>query len=125
MPLPPRLEAELAELRRTSAIDVLEEGDWINVVFRGFALGDGFNVSTSDLLLRVPRSYPDAGPDMFWVEVSVVLASNQVPQSADSIENYVGRTWRRFSWHRQVWNASIDNVPSHLEFIRRRLREKK
>jgi hypothetical protein len=104
---------------------VVEEGDWINVVFRGFPLGDGFNVPTSDLLVRVQRSYPDAGPDMFWVEVPVVLANNQVPQSADSIESYVGRPWRRFSWHRQVWNASIDNLPGHLEFIRRRLREKK
>ncbi len=124
MPLPPRLEKELEELRKEYAITVIEEGAWINLVFPQFPLGDGFKVPTSDLLVRVQRTYADAGPDMFWLEKAVILADGQCPQAAQSIELYAGREWRRFSWHRQAWNPTIDNLHSYLEFVRRRLKEK-
>lgn len=125
MALPPRLEKELQELGAVQQIDVIEDGDWINVLIRAFALGDGFSVATSDLLIRVQRSYPDSGPDMFWVDLSVLLPNGQPPQAAEATEIYMDRSWRRFSWHRQGWNPTIDNFHSYLEFIRRRLREKK
>lgn len=123
--IPPKLEREIAELKTDHQLEVHDDGDWISLVFMTFDLGTGFNQATSNLLLRVPRSYPDAGPDMFWVDPSVTLASGQVPQSAEALENYLGRTWRRFSWHRSRWNPLVDNIHGHLEFIRRRLREKK
>lgn len=126
MTLPPKLQKELEELNREHKIGSTEEGDWINLIFCGFALGEGFSTATADLLIRVPRSYPDAGPDMFWVDSSVVLAGGRTPQSADAIEGpYAGRKWRRFSWHRKGWNPSVDNISGHLEFVRRRLREKR
>lgn len=124
--IPPKLQKELEELNREHQVGVSEEGDWINLIFSQFPLGDGFSATTSDLLIRVPRSYPDAGPDMFWLDQSLTLAGGQVPQNADSIEGpYAGRKWRRFSWHRKRWNSSVDNIHGHLEFIRRRLREKR
>ena len=125
MALPPKLEREVQELRSGQRVDVSEDGDWINIVIPEFALGKGFNVASSDLLIRVQRTYPDAGPDMFWVDVSVTLANGQPPQSAEAVETYGGRNWRRFSWHRQGWNPSVDNLHGYVEFIRRRLREKK
>lgn len=125
MSLPPRLEKELAELREVYALDVAEEADSILVIIRSFPLGDGYNKAASDLLLQVPRSYPDAGPDMFWVDLDVTLASGGIPQSAEATNPFVGRTWRRFSWHRAGWNPAIDNLHGYLEFICRRLREKK
>src|SRR5258708_21640224 len=128
MPLPPRLEQELDELRSQYQIEVKEEPDTINLMFAQFALGDGYSVAHTDLLLRIPRSYADAGPDMFWTTVEVVLAGGQIPQTAESIERYVDRDWRRFSWHRAAsspWNPNTDNLHGYLEFIRRRLREKK
>ncbi len=126
MPLPPRLEEELVELRgRNHQIDVTEDPDFISVVLIDFALGDGYSREFSDLLLRVPRAYPDAGPDMFWTTPDLLLANGQPPQSGEVIEQYLGRPWRRFSWHRPVWNPSIDNLHAYLEFIRKRLRERK
>jgi Prokaryotic E2 family E len=123
--LPPKLEKEIGELRAEYPVDVFEDGDWINVVIPAFALGEGYSLPTSDLLIRAQRTYPDAGPDMFWLEVGVLLLNGQPPQSAEPIETYQGRTWRRFSWHRQRWEPSIDNLHGYLEFIRRRLKEKK
>lgn len=125
MALPPKLEKELNELRHLYQISISEEGDCINVILSAFSLGEGFNVTSSDLLLRVPRSYPDAGPDMFWVDIGVTLQSGQPPQAAEAIEQHVNRRWRRFSWHHQKWNPSIDNLHGYLEFVRRRLREKR
>jgi hypothetical protein len=55
----------------------------------------------------------------------VLLPGGQCPQNAGLIESYLDRQWRRFSWHRQAWNPSVDNLHSHLEFVRRRLREKR
>jgi hypothetical protein len=105
---------------------VSDEGDFINLVFLNFSLGEGFKPRTSDLLLRVPRSYPDAGPDMFWVDTSVTLYDGRLPQGAESVEGpYAARHWRRFSWHRPAWNPSIENIHSFVEFVRRRLQEKR
>ena len=125
MALPPKLEKELEELRSGYQIAVSEDADWINVILSPFSLGEGFSVPSSDLLLRVQRSYPDAGPDMFWLDVNVTLVNGQLPQSAESIEPYAKRNWRRFSWHHQSWNPSVDNLHGYLEFVRRRLREKR
>jgi hypothetical protein len=128
MTLPPKLQSELDELAVASyKIEVSEDQDFINLVFKEFPLGNGYSAPESDLLLMVPRSYPDAGPDMFWLNPDITLASGQVPQSAESIENHLNKNWRRFSWHRQgsPWNPTIENIASYLEFIHRRLREKK
>jgi len=125
MALPPRLEKEVEELRRIYQVTIIEDSEWINIVLPAFPLGDGFTVFSSDLLLRVPRSYPDAGPDMFWLEVAVTLPSGQPPQAAEVIEQHVGRSWRRFSWHRRSWKPSVDNLDGYLEFVHRRLLEKK
>jgi hypothetical protein len=125
MTLPPKLEGELEELRSDYVFEVIEDPDFINLIFKDFALGEGYSLTHSELLLRMPRSYPDAGPDMFWTAVEVLLAGGTVPQAADSIEPYAGKNWRRFSWHRPPWNPNVDNLHGHIEFIRRRLREKK
>jgi hypothetical protein len=122
MSLPPRLETELASLDSSHVIEIVEESDCISLIVRNFELGDGYSVPNSDLLVRMPRSYPDAGPDMFWTDPAVTLVNGQIPQSAESIEGYVGRQWRRFSWHRQPWNPRVDNLSGYLEFVRKRLR---
>ena len=126
MALPPKLEAELATLRLQHTIEVAEDPDFVSLVFKDFRLGEGFNVEHSNLLIRIPRSYPDAAPDMFWVDRNVALANGAVPLNADSIETHLSREWRRFSWHRQQpWNPTVDNIYAYVEFITRRLREKR
>jgi len=125
MALPPRLDKELGELRQEGEVEITEETDAISLVIQTFSVGEGFNQPTTNLLLRVPKTYPDAGPDMFWTSPELLLANGCIPQAAESMETYLGRTWRRFSWHKAAWNPTIDNLHGYLEFIRRRLRETK
>lgn len=125
MTLPPRLEKELDELREAWNLDVGEEGDFILVTIHEFPLGDGYSKTQSDMLFQAPRSYPDAGPDMFWVDQDVTLAGGAIPQAADTVAMIGGKNWRRFSWHRAAWTPSVDNLHSYVEFIRRRLNENK
>lgn len=124
MAVPPKLEKEIGELRATYSLDVVEDSEFINLIFKDFPLAEGFSTPSSDLLLRVPKSYPDAGPDMFYTDTAVTLSSGELAKNTDSIEPFVGRNWRRFSWHRQQpWNPIVDNMHSCVEFIHCRLRK--
>ncbi len=124
MPVPPKLEQELDILRTEYDLEVIEDSDFINLIFRDFPLGALFSVPSSKLLLRVPKIYPEAGPDMFYTDPAVRLANGELPKNTESVETFVGTNWRRFSWHRQQpWHPIADNMHSCIEFIRRRLRK--
>jgi hypothetical protein len=124
MALPPKLARELTELEASAKIEVVEEQDLISLIFKDFPLGPGFNMACCDVLIRIPRSYPDAGPDMFWTVPELTFDDSRIPQGAESVEDHVGKRWRRFSWHRRNWNSVTDNLHGYLEFVRRRLRQK-
>ncbi len=132
--LVPQLSSEIDELRQQYATEVVEEDSTINVVIRGFPTSELYNKPTTNLLLRVPRSYPDAGLDMFWTDPDLALRDGGTPTNAqqletypalDSIPDFTGKQWRRFSWHPQPngprrWNPNVDNLDSYLEFVRKR-----
>lgn len=132
--LPPQLEAEVQSLKQQYAIDIVEEASVINLVIRAFRTSDLYSKPTTNLLLRIPRSYPEAGLDMFWTDLDLILKNGSTPNGAGQIEQYSlldalpdlkGKQWRRFSWHPQYvggshWNPNIDNLVSYLEFVRRR-----
>lgn len=122
--LPPRLSQELGLVQVHHAVEVVEGPDFIEVIFPDFPTGPAFNEPATTLLVRVPRAYPDAGLDMFWTDVSLTLAGGQAPQAAEVIEQYAGRSWRRFSWHHNGWNSAMHNLQTYLEFVRRRFRER-
>lgn len=123
MAIPPRLEAELVDLRIEFAIEDSEDNDFIYLIFKAFPLNnDQFNIQFTNLVLKVPKTYPDAGPDMFWVKPNVTFKDGRFPQAADSFENVLGEQWQRFSWHRP-WNPTFDNMHGHVEFIKFRLKK--
>jgi hypothetical protein len=136
--LPAQLESELATLRRTFTVDVVEEPQVIDVVIHGFPVASPpYNSSSTNVLIRVPRAYPDAGLDMFWTDIELKLDGGGIPQGADKQEEYPatdsilgfhGKVWRRFSWHPKYaspgkWNPAIDNIVSYTEFVRKRLNQ--
>lgn len=122
MAIPPRLATEIEELRKVFTIEVSEDADYVVMVLKNFPVGEVFNMAETDLLLKIPKAYPDAWPDMFWTHPDVKCSDGRTPQAAENVEEVIGRQWRRFSWHRPAWNPTIDDMHSHIEFIKARLR---
>jgi hypothetical protein len=123
--MPPELEADIEHLRAGGhTIEAVEADQRIYLVFRGFPLGQAYRPDKSDLMVFTSVQYPNAGFDMFWVGEDVVLAATGAPpQSADQLEVYIGRRWRRFSWHlNRAWNPSHDSLVTWVCTVEERLR---
>lgn len=120
--LPARLAKEVEDLRKEHNIRVEEESDVINLIFGEFPTAPHYNAQTTLLLLRVPRAYPDAALDMFWTDPALTFATGGIPQAAEHIEAYMGRPWRRFSWHHNGWAGPKQSIAAYLEFVARRFR---
>ncbi|TDA63524.1 MAG: hypothetical protein D9V45_14100 [Chloroflexi bacterium] len=98
-------------------LKLIEAEGFANILFQKYPLPLSYNSTFTDLLLRLPLSYPNGKPDMFWTDERLQLISGKTPKSADVIETYLGRRWRRFSWHASTWNPGIDNLKVYLEFV--------
>jgi len=125
--IPEELLADLKVLQeRGHVCEITEDGQRIFIVFKGYSLPDGvYNTPKTDLLIFTTPHYPNAGFDMFWVSPDLKLQNGGVPKSADSVESYLGKSWRRFSYHpynAKPWNPSEDSVVSFVTYIEQRLR---
>jgi hypothetical protein len=90
------------------------------VTLKRFRLPDGYEPRDVDLLLRLPAGYPDASPDMFWIQPAVrLLKTGSYPAAADQMEHHLGRTWQRFSRHLApgVWRPGADTLQAYLALI--------
>jgi hypothetical protein len=98
---------------------VVEAGSQLFVVLKSVRPPTGlFALDTTDLLFITDRMYPLSALDMFWTEVELTRADGRIPQGAAAIETYLGRQWRRFSWHRNgVWNPNRNGVLDHFAFV--------
>lgn len=110
--------AVLDELGRT--YEVGSDGAFVTIVVSAFALPCGIQPEVSDLLLRLPPGFPDAAPDMFWLDPAVSGPGGGVIAGTESREAYLGRTWQRWSRHiAGQWRPGIDNLGTYLAYIRR------
>lgn len=106
-----------------SDVTVIDHGSMSHVVVDGFPLPTGFSLPTVGLLLRLPRGFPDAAPDMFWVSPALTLAHRAVVPGTQSIETHDGRQWQRWSRHiGGQWRAGIDDLDTYVGFVRSCLR---
>ena len=100
------------------------EHQMLCVVIPGFPLPEGLTGSASDLLLRLDSGYPDVPPDMWWFWPAVQrIDGQQIPQT-EVHEQYLDRTWQRWSRHLQpnMWRPGIDRLESYLALVRKDLR---
>ena len=118
MAIPTRLVKELEQLE--SKPEIIEGDGVVNLVFRDYPIPPGYNRVHADLLVRIPLAYPDAGPDMFWTSPELTLANGAAPQNGDQMETFLGRQWRRFSWH-TTWIPNSSSLYAFVHFIIRRL----
>lgn len=107
--------------------ELVEDGGRIFVLFKGYTLPDSvYNLEKTDLLIYTTPHYPNAGFDMFWVDEKLMLKNGSAPKGGEAIENYLGRNWRRFSYHPynvKAWNPSEDSVVTYMGYVEQRLRK--
>lgn len=110
---------------RGYVFEVIEEGARVFIVFKSYPLPDGhYNVATTDLMIFTTQFYPNAGFDMFWVGEDLRLKNGAIPKSAELVESYLSRRWRRFSYHPynvKPWNPAEDSVIRFVEYVNQRL----
>ena len=119
----PELAITDVERLRTQgySIDLIEAEGWANAVLHGYRIPAIFSKSVTELLIKLPMSYRNGKPDMFWTDPDLLLKDGRVPHSAENIENALGKQWRRFSWHPTNWNPGVDDLATYLEFVNNRL----
>lgn len=109
---------EIARLRESGyEVEIVEADGVINLIFVNYSIPPIYNKPSTTLLLRLPQSYPNGNPDMFWTDTDLLCANGKTPTKADTLENHIGKQWRRFSWHPQGWNPGIGNLCMYLEFV--------
>ena len=120
----PSLDKHAAELGEAVGlvVEVHQEGNRLFVVLQGYHPPDGVSkVSLTDVLVMTDTQYPFSAMDMFWTDLEVVRPDGSAFEGSDSIEEYLGRRWRRFSYHRNgVWNSSGNPLLDHFAFMETR-----
>jgi hypothetical protein len=116
--------------RRGLAFEVTVDDRFINVVLVGYPVPEGYDLRESDLLIRLPGSWPDGTPDMFWFEPHLRLASSGAwPDRAAHFETvgtkFRDRSWQRWSRHLQAgaWRSGVDGIGNYLAIVDRALGE--
>ena len=96
------------------------------VVFKGFALPpDKFDRQQTDVLIVLPSSYPDTGPDMFFCDPWIrFLNASAWPVAADQEYAFAGRRWQRWSRHNtEPWDSAIHGIHIVIQRVRDALRD--
>ncbi len=90
------------------------------LVLHDWRVPAGYNRIKVDLLLRLPPGFPDVAPDMWWINPGLRLFNGQPIRAAEVTENYLGRTWQRWSRHFAPgqWKQGIDNLETFLARVR-------
>lgn len=99
-----------------------QEGNRLYVVVEQYRLPAGVSrIPSTDVLFIGDTQYPLSSMDMFWVELDVVRSDGSLFENSDSIEEHLGRRWRRFSYHRNgIWNSTGNPLMDHFGFMETR-----
>lgn len=103
-------------------IDVIQDDSRLVTLLHDYSLPSGVSaVERTDVLFITDFQYPLSAMDMFWTDVAVVRLDGSIFENSDSIEEYVGRKWRRFSYHRNgIWNPAGNPLIDHFAFMETR-----
>ena len=95
-----------------------EPGGWSFLVISDYPLPAGYQPNRVQLLVKLPPTFPDAAPDMFWVHPEVKAPTGTLPRGA-STERLLDRDWQRFSWHLAAgaWTPGISTLRDYLRCI--------
>lgn len=121
---PPPLAAQLRDLEAEGyEVTVTDAGKFFVVTVAPVELPAGLAGGKSPIMLLVPRMFPTAALDMFYIPAGIKGSSPEFAQRANTIETHAGAQWRRVSWHRTApWRPGQESLSSYLAFVRDGLR---
>jgi hypothetical protein len=124
--IPGELTKDLEFLKECGyTFEIVEEGQRIYIIFKDFPLPPGvYCFDKTELMIFTTQFYPNAGFDMFWVDENLKLKNGNPPRNGEALEVYMGKRWRRFSYHpynAKPWNPSEDSVVSFIGNVQKRL----
>lgn len=98
-----------------------QEGGWSFLVITDFEVPANYQPDRVQLLVKLPPTFPDAAPDMFWVHPEVKAPSGGPPR-ATAIERLLDKDWQRFSWHLAAgaWKPGVSTLRDFLRSVRAR-----
>lgn len=104
---------------RAIPYEVVTESGMVCVVLSGWRLPPGLSVTETTVLLRLAAGYPDVAPDMWWCAPAVQRADGSFIQATELTEQYLGRTWQRWSRHFTggQWKSGIDGLESYIALM--------
>lgn len=105
--------------------DVVVEGGNSGIVLKSLKLPAGkFSCETADVLILLPKGYPDCPPDMFYVSPKLTLAcTGQVPKACAVEHRFGGRVWQRWSRHNNAWRPGVDCLRTMVARVQTALAE--
>jgi hypothetical protein len=100
---------------------IAQPNGWSFLVIPDSALPAGFQPARVRLLIKLPPAFPDAAPDMFWVDPVVRAPNGSLPRGT-SMERLLDTDWQRFSWHLAAgaWTPGVSTLRDYLRCIRAR-----
>jgi hypothetical protein len=99
--------------------ELVSEGGAFRVLLHSFPVPPGYNVAEVDATVRIDPGYPDAQIDMVYFFPALSLRTGAAI-AALCTENFLGRSWQRWSRHRtpaNPWRPGIDNLATHFALV--------
>jgi len=105
--------------------EVVMEGGKTGIILKALPLSEGkFDSETADVLILLPKGYPDCSPDMFYTSPKLSLAgTGQVPKACTVEHHFGGRVWQRWSRHNNNWRPGVDGLQTMVARVQTALAE--
>ena len=100
--------------------EAVRDGTVCRLIIYGFPVPEGYTVQGVDVAITVEPGYPDTAMDMAFF-APALSRSNGRGINRITTENFCGRSWQRWSRHRQPpdqWMPGVDDLASHLACVR-------
>ena len=115
--------AEIAGVQeRYPQARIEQEGAQRTLLVPGVRLPSGWSLAETTLVVIVPVGFPHVGPDCFFADGELRLASGAEPANS-AMQPLQGRQYRWFSWHPASWVPGAGALGRYLRFCEARLRE--
>ncbi|MBI1948533.1 MAG: multiubiquitin domain-containing protein [Deltaproteobacteria bacterium] len=121
-----------ASLQVSSVLDGLEgftlqrqPDGWTFAIHDAYELPDAYLPRVVRLLVKLPPTFPDAAPDMFFV-TPILRVMNGGPPRGTSATNILGQAWQQFSWHLKpgAWMPGVSTFRDFMRCVRSRLEKR-